>query len=206
MGRKERNWQAWPGHALRGWSPIEEMYRLCFALWLTWASRASLVAQTVKRLPAMRETQVRSLGWEDPLEREMAIQFSILAWEIPRIGSLARYSPWGHKESDMTEQLQFQFQGFRGGSDGKEPACNAGDSALIPGSGRYPQEGNGKLLLYSCLENSMNRGAWWARVLGVAWSGTTEQLTHTSFQEHCLGWHFPERAPSALAGSVSLRD
>ena len=43
---------------------------------------ASLVAQTVKRLPALRETQVRSLGWEDPLEKEMATHSSTLAWKI----------------------------------------------------------------------------------------------------------------------------
>ena len=43
------------------------------------------MAQTVKRLPAVRETQVRSLGWEDPLEREMATHLSILAWRIPWI-------------------------------------------------------------------------------------------------------------------------
>ena len=44
---------------------------------------ASLVAQSVKNLPAMQETGVPSLGWEDPLEKEMAIHSSILAWEIP---------------------------------------------------------------------------------------------------------------------------
>ena len=43
----------------------------------------SLVAQTVKRLPTMRETWVQSLGWEDPLEKEMATHSSILAWKIP---------------------------------------------------------------------------------------------------------------------------
>ena len=45
--------------------------------------RTSLVAQRLKHLPAMQETQVRSLGWEDPLEKEMATHFSILAWRIP---------------------------------------------------------------------------------------------------------------------------
>ena len=45
---------------------------------------AFLVAQTVKRLPAVQETQVRSLGWEDPLEKEMATHPGTLAWEIPR--------------------------------------------------------------------------------------------------------------------------
>ena len=49
-----------------------------------------------------------------------------------------------------------------GGSEGKECACNAGDLGLIPGFGRSPGEGNGDPLQYSCLENSMNRGAWWA--------------------------------------------
>ena len=44
---------------------------------------ASLVAQTVKNLPAMQETQVRSLDWEDPLEKEMVTHSSSLAWEIP---------------------------------------------------------------------------------------------------------------------------
>ena len=44
---------------------------------------AFLVAQTVKCLPALRETRVRSLGWEDPLEKEMATHFSTLAWKIP---------------------------------------------------------------------------------------------------------------------------
>ena len=45
--------------------------------------QASLVAQMVKNVPAVQETQVQSLGWEDPLEKEMAPQSSILAWEIP---------------------------------------------------------------------------------------------------------------------------
>ena len=58
----------------------------------------SLVAQTVERLPAMRETWVRSLGQEDPLEKEMATHFSTLAWKIQCTGSLVGYSPWGHKE------------------------------------------------------------------------------------------------------------
>ena len=44
---------------------------------------ASLVAQRIKRLPAMQDTRVRSLGWEDPLEKEMATHSSILAWRIP---------------------------------------------------------------------------------------------------------------------------
>ena len=49
---------------------------------LLWQQRASLVAQSVKDLPAVQETQVRSLGWEDPLEEEMATHSNILAWKI----------------------------------------------------------------------------------------------------------------------------
>ena len=52
--------------------------------------------------------------------------------------------------------------GFPGGSDSKEPACNAGDWGLIPGWGRSAGEGNGYPLQYSCLENSIDRGAWQA--------------------------------------------
>ena len=57
--------------------------------------------------------------------------------------------------------------GFPGGSDGKEPACDAGDLDSIPGSGRFPEEGKGYPLQYSCLENPMERGAWRATVHGV---------------------------------------
>ena len=56
---------------------------------------------------------------------------------------------------------------FPGGSDGKASACNAGDPGSIPGLGRSSREGNGNPLQYSCLENSMDRGAWQAAVHGV---------------------------------------
>ena len=57
---------------------------------------------------------------------------------------------------------------FPHSSVGKEYACNAGDLGLIPGLGRSPGERNGNPLQYSCLENSMDRGAWWATIHGVA--------------------------------------
>ena len=59
----------------------------------------------VKNLPAMQDTQVQSLGREDPREKGMATNSSILAWRISWMKSLASYSLWGHKEFDMTEQL-----------------------------------------------------------------------------------------------------
>ena len=66
---------------------------------------ASLVAQSVKDLPAVQETWVRSVGWEDPLEKEMATQFSTLAWRIPWTEEPGGHSPWGCKELDTTERL-----------------------------------------------------------------------------------------------------
>ena len=72
----------------------------------------------------------------------------------------------GNRADHMEEK------GFPGGSEVKVSACNAGDLGLISGSGRYPREGNSNPVQYSCLENPMDRGAWWATVHGVAKSGT----------------------------------
>ena len=57
--------------------------------------------------------------------------------------------------------------GFSGGTEVKNPPAHAGDTGLMPGSGRSPEEGNGNPLQYSCLGNPMDRGAWWAIVHGV---------------------------------------
>ena len=77
-------------------------------LHLSMACWASLLIQTVKNLPAMRETWVQFLGQEDPLEKEMAIHSSTLAWKIPWT-----VRPWGCKESDTTERLHFTSLHFR---------------------------------------------------------------------------------------------
>ena len=63
----------------------------------------------VKRLPAMRETRVRFLGQEDPLEKEMAIHSSTLAGKSHGRRSLIGYSPWGCKDLDTTERFHFHF-------------------------------------------------------------------------------------------------
>ena len=64
------------------------------------------------------------------------------------------------------------FMGFPGGSEVKVPACNEGDLGSNPGLGRFPGEGNDNPHQYSCLENPMDGGAWWATVHGVAKSRT----------------------------------
>ena len=66
----------------------------------------------------------------------------------------------------------FGALGFPGGLDGKEFTCNVRDLGSIPVLGRSPGGGHGNTLQYSCLENSMDRGAWWATVHGVAKSWT----------------------------------
>jgi len=73
--------------------------------------------------------------------------------------------------------------GFPGGSDGKESVCNAGDLGLIPGSGKFPGEGYGNPVQYSCLGNPMDRGVWRAP-WGCKKSDGTEQLTHTHTHTH----------------------
>ena len=95
-----------------------------------------------------QETQVQSLGQEDPLEKAMATHSSIFAWKIYVWRSLVGYSPWGHAESDTTERLHFHFS----------LSCTG--------------EGNGNPLQGSCLENPRDGGAWWAAVYGVAQSRT----------------------------------
>ena len=76
------------------------------------------------------------------------------------------------------------FRDFSGSSDYKESACNAGDPGLIPGLGRSPGKGNGYPLQYSWLGNPMDRGAWWAKVLGVAKSRT--QLSNSTMTNKIL--------------------
>ena len=75
----------------------------------------------------------------------------------------------------------FLFMGFHGGSVVKNPSAIVGDMGSIPGSGKSPGEGNGKLLQYSCLENSMDRGVWWATVHGITKESDMTEHTYTLF-------------------------
>ena len=82
-------------------------------------------------------------------------------------------------------------RGLSGGSDGKESNCNAGDLGSIPGFGRSPGGGHDKSLQHSCLENSMDRGAWWATVHGVAksWTWLSDKAQHSPVNHRDGIWH-----------------
>ena len=98
--------------------------------------------------------------------------------------------PWVRKISWSRDKLTPVFLGFPCGSDGKESACDAGDLGLIPGLGKFPGEWNGYSRQYSCLENSMDRGAWQATVLGM------QSLTRLSE----FPFHFSFRFKTKLCG------
>ena len=71
------------------------------------------------------------------------------------------------KQNENKMQNIILVNGFLHGSGGKESACNVGDMGSIPRSGRSPGEGHGNPLQYSCLENPMDRGAWWVQSMGL---------------------------------------
>ena len=92
---------------------LASLLKECFIDILSFNIWTSLVAQTVKHLSTTWETQVQSLGWKDPLEKEMVTHSSTLAWKIPQMEERVGYSPWGRKESVMTEWLHFLFFFFK---------------------------------------------------------------------------------------------
>ena len=104
-------------------------------------------------------------------EKEEGNPLQCSCLENPRDGG----AWWGLTESDTTEATQQQqdiLMDFPGGSDGKASVYNTGDPGSVPEWGRYPGEGNGNPLQYSCWENPMDREAWWATVHGVTKSQT----------------------------------
>ena len=109
------------------------------------------MAQKVKNLLAVLETQVWSLGWEDPLEKKWQLTPVFLPGEFHGQRSLVGYNPWGCRVGhDWVTNFHFYFQAYWWGIG----------------------EGNGTPLQCSCLENPMDGGPWWAAVHGVAKSQT----------------------------------
>ena len=93
-------------------------------------------------------------------------------------------------DSDVLKTPSSLLEDFPRGAVVKNPPANAGDAGSIPGSGRAPGGGNGNLLQYSYLENSMDRGAWQATVHGVAKSQTRLSTAHT-----LPSWNWVQNSP-----------
>ena len=115
------------------------------------------------------------------------------------------FSVHGILQTRILEWVSMPFSrghpGFPGGCDGKASACNAGDPGLISESGQSPGEGNGNPLQHSCLENSMDGGAWWTTVHGVA-KRWTRQSNFTSSPEELPNPRIKPWSPASQAGSL----
>ena len=99
---------------------------------------------------------------------------------LPKASPAHTITWWGKRQAKFQHMnLGWRTVGFPGGSGGKESAYRSGDLCSISRSGRSSGGGSGYPLQYSCLENPMVRGAWWATVHRVTKSHTTERLTHT---------------------------
>ena len=107
--------------------------------------------------------QIRVVATRDHKQRAFSLYFQQLVFTLSGFPVNTYYI--------LSTYLIF-IQGFPGSLDGKELACNAGDLGSIPGFGKSAGKGNDIPLQYSCLENPMDRGAWWATVHGVAKSRT----------------------------------
>ena len=104
------------------------------------------------------------------LSEEDRSQRALVRWGHPGRVRSSAFLPAGDQAPARGLSLSIwgTREGFFGGSDSKESACNVGDLGSIPGLGRSPGEGNGNSLQYSCLEKSMDRGAWEATAHGDA--------------------------------------
>ena len=120
-------------------------------------------------LLSFTHTASKSSGFPGELNGRLA---SILSYFLINMCCAILYPRAGRKAHRTIRTSENSIQlcnqtGFPSGSEGKESACNAGDLGLIPGLGRSPEAGNSYPLLYSGLENSMDRGVWWSTVYGV---------------------------------------
>ena len=138
-----------------------------------WAERAENKSIQRDRGRAMLSNVEDGHGFHGQLRMERKWKTSKQQFkEKKAIRSIRRQN--GFKKLRLKQDLLFSTGGFPGGSVVENPPASAGNMGSIPGSGRSPGGGNGIPLQYSCLENSMDRGAPWATGHGVAESATTK--------------------------------
>ena len=126
---------------------------------------------------------------------------SAVAFTVP-FDSYNSGSGWGVGEGWLLSSF-YTGRTHTGSSSCKESTCNAGEAGnegLIPGSGKSPEGGNGNPLQYSCLENLMDRGAWWATVHGVkkSWTWLKWLRTHPGRKLSCPAWDLSFLVPNPL--------
>ena len=133
--------------------------------------RDSLIAQSVKNLPAMQETQVRFMGWEDPLEKEMETHSGILTWKIPWAEEPGRLQSMDsrvrHDLATKPPPPPIISSGFWGGSVIKNLPTNSGDVGSILGLEDPLMKGMATDTSIIFLGNSMGRGLWWVMSMGT---------------------------------------
>ena len=136
-------------------------------------------------LPLRTKTDTLSASWPRSQRKSIACGPVLMnkVWMEHSLTHLFTYCLCLLSGQGFSDLMNLQA-GSPGVSDGKESACNAGDLGSIPGLGRSPGEGNNNTLQYSCLENSMDRGAWWATVHGVAQNQTRLSYQHLHFRVH----------------------
>ena len=136
----------------------------------------SLVAQTVKNLPVIQETWIRSLGQDGPLEKWMDNHSSIFAWRVPWTEEPGGLQSHGLTKSQtwLTNPLRLHIGLLLVVHWVKNLPAMQEIEGLIPESGKYPGTGHGNPLQYYCLENPMDRRDWWAIVHRVQESDTPE--------------------------------
>ena len=150
---------------------------------------ASLVAKMESKLPAVQETWVWSLTWEDPLEKGMATRFHIFAWRISGREEPGSLQWWDRIELDTAEWLTLHtiaWMGILSDTSGREPACQCRRCkrhGFDPRVEKIPWRRHGNPLQYSSPENSMDRGTWQASAHGVtqSWSQRKWLSTHIAW-------------------------
>ena len=153
-------------------------------VWLCYPMNCSMPGLPVHhQLPEFTQTHVHQVG--DAIQPSHPL--SSLSPPAPNTSQHRSLFQWVNSSHEVAKVLEFQRLSiknhhispkFLGGSIGKESACHAGDAGLIPGSGRFPGEGNGNPLQYSCLGNPVDRGATVHGVARIRYNLVTKPLLH----------------------------
>ena len=161
-----------PGISLEGMMLSLKLQYFGHLMWRVDSLEKTLMLRGIGGQEEKGTTEDEMAGWHHWLDgRESEWTLGVGAGQ----GDLACCDSWGHKESDMTEWLNWTEliqQEIPCGSDGEESSCNAGDPGSIPELGRSHWGGNGNPLRYSWMDSFMDRGLWQATAHGASKTGT----------------------------------